>query len=343
MRYLRKQVLNRRAPYDQRLQVDVNDNILMSSPAAVQVPAGSTIQRPIVGNRYGTTSTGDLSGMIRYNTQTNQLEGYQAGNWRAFRFKESTQITQQSLGAGDDNNLYFGPLSPAPPTTVESTTTWGGQNLLVIVENVIQLATTNYTIVQNPSVPSESYTGTLSYQAEIDDNTLYFNTSLLATSATGDGTTATITFPTQTQIPFSVGSTITVTGFKATGFNGVQTVTASTTSSVSYLNSTNDTSTVSGVITSNNSVFTAVDLVGAVVSGSASVQSSTTVVSYVSDPTTDALISVVISKPLITSNIPINTAITLTEPTYSGSGYFLKFSSPVPYGKTVTVLHGFDK
>ena len=343
MRYLRKQVLNRRAPYDQRLQVDVNNNILMSSPAAVQIPAGDTSQRPIAGNRYGTSSSGDLSGMIRYNTQTNQLEGYQAGNWRAFRFKEPTQITQQSLGAGDDNNVYFGPLTPAPPTTVESTTTWGGQNLLVIVENVIQLATTNYTIVQNPSVPSEAYVGTLSYQANVSENSLYFNTSLITTGADGDGTTVTISFPTQSQIPFAVGSSITVTGFRATGFNGVYTVSASTTSSVSYLNATSGTATVTGVVTSNNAVFTAVDLVGAEVTGSASIPSGTTVVSYQADPETDALLSVVISNPLITSNIPVNTSITLTEPTYSGTGYFLKFSSPVPYGKTVTVLHGFDK
>ena len=150
MRYLKKQVLNRRAPYDQRLQVDVNDNVLMSTPAGLQVPAGSTGQRPIVGNRYGSSNTGDLSGMIRYNTTTGQLEGYQAGQWRAIRFKEATQITVQSLGIGDYIETLFGPLNPAPSTVVQSGTLWSGANILVIVENVIQIYNTNYTISVNP-------------------------------------------------------------------------------------------------------------------------------------------------------------------------------------------------
>lgn len=158
MRYLKKQVLNRRAPYDQRLSVDINNNILMSSPAGVQVPAGTNAQRPIVGNRYGSSNVGDLSGMIRYNTSSGELEGYQAGAWRTFRFKEATQIIVQNLGYGDFVETTFGPLNPAPPTSVQSGTTWTGANLLVIVENVIQIHITNYTIVVNPvGKPAGSY------------------------------------------------------------------------------------------------------------------------------------------------------------------------------------------
>lgn len=150
MRYLKKQVLNRRAPYDQRLQVDVNNSILMSSPTGVQVPSGTTNERPIVGNRYGVSNAGDLSGMIRYNATTSEFEGNQAGEWRAFRFKEATQIISQDLGVGDWSETTFGPLNPAPPLTVQSGTSWSGANLIVIVENVIQIHVTNYTIVENP-------------------------------------------------------------------------------------------------------------------------------------------------------------------------------------------------
>lgn len=150
MRYLRKQNVNRRAPYDQRLQVDINNNILMSSPAGVQVPAGTTNERPIVGNRYKTDNAGDLSGMIRYNTTTGEFEGNQAGIWRSFRFKEPTQIIVQALGVGNFVKTVFGPLNPAPPLTVQSGTTWSGANILVIVENVIQIFTTNYTIQIDP-------------------------------------------------------------------------------------------------------------------------------------------------------------------------------------------------
>ena len=155
MRYLRTQVLNRRAPYDQRLQIDLSNSVIMSTPAALQLPAGDTSQQPIVSQRYGSNTTGDLSGMIRYNTQTEEFEGYQAGTWRAFRFKESGKITLANYGAGDYVEDTFGPLSPQPPSTVSVdggvSNTWGGQNIIVIVENVIQILGINYNITQAPT------------------------------------------------------------------------------------------------------------------------------------------------------------------------------------------------
>lgn len=151
MRYLRKQNIDRRALQDYRLNVDIHDNVIMSSPKAVQVPAGTTTDRPIIGNRYGASTFGDLSGMIRYNTTTGELEGNQAGEWRSFRFKEPTQITVQTLGIGDFVETLFGPLDPTPPTTVQSGTTWSGANVIVVVENVIQIFNTNYTISINPA------------------------------------------------------------------------------------------------------------------------------------------------------------------------------------------------
>lgn len=343
MRYLRKQVINRRAPNDARLDVDINNNILMSSPAAVQVPTGTTTQRPIVGNRYGTSSTGDLSGMIRYNTTTSQLEGYQAGTWRAFRFKESTQITQQNLGAGDSSTVYFGPLNPAPPTTVQSGSTWGGQNLLVIVENVIQLFNTNYTVVQNPTIAGETYVGQTSVATSVSGTTIYFSPSLVVTAASGNGTSATLTFATQTANPFAVGQTIIVTGLNVLGYNGIYTVTSVTTSTVSYANSTTGSINGNGAVTSNVAIYPAVNITGATVTGSSSIQSNTTITSYTTDSNTGALTSIVINKPVITSSIPYSTSITITETSQTPTGYYICFSSPVPYGKPVTVLSGFDQ
>ena len=68
----------------------------------------------------------------------------------------------------------------------------------------------------------------------------------------------------------------------------------------------------------------------------------TCVLSYLSDATTDALLGVTISKATITSTIPILTAITITEPTTTYAGNYLQFTSPVPLGKVVTALLGFD-
>lgn len=335
MRYLRKQVLNRRAPYDQRLSVDINNAVVMKTTNNLTLPSGTTAQRPVSPE----------NGMMRYNTDIvsgGELEIYQSGVWRSLRFKESSQITQQNLGAGDSANVYFGPLNPAPPSIVQSNTTWGGQNLLVVVENVIQLHSSNYTVVQNPSIPGEVYSGTTSVNANTGSTTIYFNSSLNASGGSGNSTTVTLTFASQTDVPFSIGSTISVTGFMPLTYNGTYTVTASTASSVSFLSSITSTITTLGQITSSNAIYPSVDITGSVVTGSASFDTNTLITSYATDPNTNALTSISIDKPTITSTIPVNTSITITDSTNTGSGYFLKFSSPVPYGKTVTVLHGFD-
>jgi hypothetical protein len=69
--------------------------------------------------------------------------------------------------------------------------------------------------------------------------------TLTATSAAG---TATVTFAVQTTPPFPVGSAITIAGVTPAGFNGTFTVTACTTTSVSYLNGTAGPQTVAGTI-----------------------------------------------------------------------------------------------
>ena len=73
-------------------------------------------------------------------------------------------------------------------------------------------------------------------------------TALASTAATGNGTTATISFATQTFSP-AVGSSVTVSGVTPAGYNATATITASTTSSVSYLNATTGAQTVAGTVT----------------------------------------------------------------------------------------------
>ena len=104
----------------------------------MKLPFGTTNQQP---GQSGNTITSPANGMLRYNTTNNEVEVYQNSAWRNIRFKEATTITQQSVGTGDGTETKFGPLSPVPTSA---------QNVLVLVENVLQLATTNYTLVQNP-------------------------------------------------------------------------------------------------------------------------------------------------------------------------------------------------
>jgi hypothetical protein len=137
MRFLKTLTLNRRAIYDGRVALTTADDFSLTESRSMILPKS---QSAITG----------VEGQMRYNTANLNVEVYQSGAWRSLRYKESTAITQQSLGNGDYIETTFGPLSPAPPTSVESGTSWGGQNLIVIVENVIQIFNTNYTITQAP-------------------------------------------------------------------------------------------------------------------------------------------------------------------------------------------------
>jgi len=346
MRYLKRQTLNRRVANDTTLYSDTaNANVYIApiGNGSVVLPTGNTASRP----------GSPVNGMMRYNTDIDtggEVEVYQNGSWRSLRFKESTGITQQNLGAGDSTQIYFGPLNPAPPTTVQSGATWGGQNILVIVENVIQLNNINYTVVQNPSIGADtSAVGTLSVAGSTGSKTLYFNTSLNVSNASWAGSVATLTLlnSSSTGVPFAVGSTITVTGMSPTGYNGVYTVTGGSATTVTYtLVSNPGTFQYAGTVTASGTtpaVFASLaNLIGASVTGTG-IAASSTVASYTVDPNTDALTSITMNN-FPSSTIAINTVnITISETAITGSGYYLKFSTPVPYGKVVVALIGFDQ
>ena len=67
-------------------------------------------------------------------------------------------------------------------------------------------------------------------------------------TASGTGTFATLTFATQTSIPYPVGTTIVVQNVVPSGYNGYYTVTGATTSSVTYANTTTGSLTTPGII-----------------------------------------------------------------------------------------------
>ena len=138
MKFLKKLQLAKKNLTDDRIAVDANSLVYFESTNAMKLPIGTTNQQP---GQSENTVTSPANGMVRYNSSTNQLEAYQNSAWRNVRFKEATTITQQTAGTGDGAETKFGPLSPIPTAA---------QNVLVLVENVMQIATTNYTLVQNP-------------------------------------------------------------------------------------------------------------------------------------------------------------------------------------------------
>ena len=98
--------------------------------------------------------------------------------------------------------------------------------------------------------------------------------ALTTTAASGTGSVATLTFATQSVAPFTVGQSITVSGVTPTGYNGVKTVTACTTSSVSYSSSTTGSQTVAGSISPTNQTYNSFTRNSATLSNQASYTAS---------------------------------------------------------------------
>jgi len=146
MRFLKQQNLNKFRRTDATVSYDAKGQINLTSSLSVLLPKGTTQQQP---------ST-PVNGEIRYNTSTNEVEAYSNGAWRAFRYKEPTAVTYQTIGTGDYVTTYFGPLTPPNQTNYPNSngiTVFGtnyGANIMVYVENVFQLYGTNYVLEQNP-------------------------------------------------------------------------------------------------------------------------------------------------------------------------------------------------
>ena len=139
MKFVKRQKTSRGINADTKgINIDSLGLTTINTDKAVIIPKGDQNARPF----------NPAEGMMRYNTDVNNFEVYQNSAWKPIRFKEPITITQQNLGNGDGTETTFGPLNSGDsfyPVPISE------NNILVTIENVFQLATTNYTIVQNPS------------------------------------------------------------------------------------------------------------------------------------------------------------------------------------------------
>ena len=144
MRLLKAQNTNLRTIYGKGVQYDTTDQVVLDSTNSVRVPKGTTAQRP-------STS---VNGQLRYNTDDERFEMHEDGEWLAVRSASPAAVVQQSLGNGDASEVYFGPLNnqdtdyPVPASA---------ESMIVLVENVFQIASTNYSLVQNPPGKTAGY------------------------------------------------------------------------------------------------------------------------------------------------------------------------------------------
>jgi hypothetical protein len=169
----------------------------------------------------------------------------------------TTQVTYSSTATGvmtvvGTVSAKIGRLPAAATVTANATTSdiWGARY------NTLSGSAVAFTTVANAP-----YVGAISFVASNAVHTLTTGPTLSVqggsyvsvAGASGNGTTATLTFSVLTAAPFLVGQSITVAGITggAAGYNGTYTVTACTTSSVSFATSVSAAYTSGGTVGSN--------------------------------------------------------------------------------------------
>jgi hypothetical protein len=136
MKFLKFQTTSKYSPSDNAISVNPYGRVVMDTKGGLMLPKGTSAQRPdLVGGRQ----PGTADGTIRYNTDITAVEAYVGGNWELVVQPAASAITVQTLGPGDGTETVFGPV-------FESTS---ANNVLCLVENVLQIPTTNFTLEQS--------------------------------------------------------------------------------------------------------------------------------------------------------------------------------------------------
>lgn len=139
MKFLKAQNTSRYSPSDNTFLVNSYGRAVMDFNGGLLIPKGTQAQRP---NLTGVRQPTDANGTIRYNTDTNEIEGYVGGNWETIRAPGASAISIETFGPGDASDTVYGPLANVPASA---------NNIIVLVENVMQIPTTNFTLNQNPT------------------------------------------------------------------------------------------------------------------------------------------------------------------------------------------------
>ena len=139
MRLLKSQNTNQRSIRGKGVRYEINDVINLDSSNVMLVPKGNDNKRPDLNK--------SKDGFVRYNTDSHEFEFFSDSEWRKVRYKEPVSIVSQSLGTGDSNETVFGPLESQDP---DYPTPASAQSVLVFVQNVLQLAEHNYSLLENP-------------------------------------------------------------------------------------------------------------------------------------------------------------------------------------------------
>jgi hypothetical protein len=138
MKFLKTQNLSRYGLTDTRLIANPFGRYILNGTGALRLPKGPAARQPQLSL---VNTPGGANGYIRYNTDTDTLEAYIAGSWEQIGRSSAQAVTKQTLGPGNYEEIFFGPLAQTPASI---------NNILVFVENIFQISVTNFTLVQNP-------------------------------------------------------------------------------------------------------------------------------------------------------------------------------------------------
>jgi hypothetical protein len=180
------------------------NRVVVNANGGMMLPKGTTAQRPQLTSVRQPT---DANGTIRYNTTIPALEAYVGGAWVTVASPFAAAITKQTLGPGNGVFTIFGPLN----TTFAASYAASADNVLVLVENVMQISTTNFTINQNPTSTGTGAEINATALSSANNGTSYIITSVGTTTFTSFGAGAN-----------TVGTVFTKSGATPTGSGKVR-------------------------------------------------------------------------------------------------------------------------
>lgn len=155
MKFLKQKTLSKFTPNDNTLITNQYGRSVMDLTGAVRLPKGTTAQRP---NLVGVRTPNGADGYIRYNTSVGPdgineigLEAYVGGAWEVVKAPRASTIIKDTFGPGDAVAQIFGPLEPYFALSYAASP----HNLIVLVENVWQIAPANFSVTQNPYLSAD--------------------------------------------------------------------------------------------------------------------------------------------------------------------------------------------
>jgi hypothetical protein len=150
MKFLKQKNISKFSISDNTLLANDFGRVVMDVRGGLLLPKGTTDQRPKTTSVRQPTNA---NGMIRYNTTQVLrngvyydigLEAFVGGNWEVVRAPGAASVDKKELTPTGDAVEYNFTL----PSDYQTLPPRSADNILVLVENVLQISSTNFELVQ---------------------------------------------------------------------------------------------------------------------------------------------------------------------------------------------------